>query len=145
MLFSSLLLPARQFSISFFRSVSTVNHLVKHGIPPRVKKIKSPALDGAPQKKGVCLKLFAVKPRKPNSAQRKCAKVKMSNGKVVTCYIPGEGHNLQEHSVVLVRGGKVQDCPSVNYKIIRGALDCQGVLGRMNGRSKVGTKKPKTT
>ncbi|KAI8904366.1 hypothetical protein EDD86DRAFT_242230 [Gorgonomyces haynaldii] len=106
-----------------------------------IKPSQSPALEGNPQKRGVCIKLFARKPKKPNSAQRQCARVRLSTGKVVLAYIPGEGHNLQEHSVVLVRGGRVSDCPGVRYKIVRGALDCQGVIGRQTSRSKYGAKR----
>ncbi|KAI8601269.1 30S ribosomal protein S12 [Dissophora ornata] len=104
---------------------------------------KSPALDSCFQKKGVCVRVFTQKPRKPNSAVRKVARVKLSNDKVVNAYIPGEGHNLQEHSVVLVRGGRVPDLPGVRYHLIRGALDLQGVASRRTSRSKYGTKKPK--
>ncbi|KAJ3035341.1 30S ribosomal protein S12 [Rhizophlyctis rosea] len=104
---------------------------------------KSPKLEGCPQRKGVCLKVFTMKPKKPNSAQRPVARVKLSNGFVILAHIPGEGHNLQEHSVVLVRGGRLKDVPGVKYKIVRGKLDCQGVVGRMTSRSKYGAKKPK--
>jgi len=107
------------------------------------KKTKSPALRGNPQKRGVCVRVSTMTPKKPNSALRKIARVKLSNGIEVTCYIPGEGHNLQEHSNVLVRGGRVKDLPGVRYKIIRGTLDAAGVEGRKQGRSKYGTKKPK--
>lgn len=111
---------------------------------PRKNKSASPALDGCPQRKGVCLKVFTVKPKKPNSAQRKVVRVRLTTGKTVQAFVPGEGHNLQEHSVVLVRGGRVPDCPGVRYKVIRGALDCQPVVNRTKGRSKYGTKKPKS-
>ena len=125
-------------------SMATLNQVIRGCRKPRVKKPRSPALDGCPQKRGVCLKIYTVKPKKPNSAQRKVARVKLTNGKVIIAYIPGEGHSLQEHSVVLVRGGRTSDCPGVRYKIIRGALDCQGVVGRISSRSKYGAKKPKT-
>ncbi|KAJ1733072.1 hypothetical protein LPJ61_001741 [Coemansia biformis] len=104
---------------------------------------KSPALDKCPQRKGVCVKVYTTKPKKPNSAVRKVARVRLTNGKTVIAYIPGEGHNLQEHSVVLLRGGRVPDLPGVLYHIVRGALDLQGVQGRMTARSKYGTSKPK--
>lgn len=104
---------------------------------------KTPALRSCPQRRGVCLRVFTRTPKKPNSALRKVAKVRLSNGSDVTAYIPGEGHNLQEHSVVLVRGGRVKDLPGVKYHIIRGVLDSQGVLKRRKGRSKYGTRKPK--
>lgn len=104
---------------------------------------KTPALRSCPQRRGVCLRVFTRTPKKPNSALRKVAKVRLSNGLDVTAYIPGEGHNLQEHSVVLVRGGRVKDLPGVKYHIIRGVLDSQGVLKRRKGRSKYGTRKPK--
>lgn len=108
---------------------------------PRKKKSKSPALRGCPQKRGVCLKVFTTTPKKPNSALRKVARVRLSNGVEVTAYIPGIGHNLQEHSVVLVRGGRVKDLPGVRYHIVRGALDCQGVKNRKQGRSLYGAKR----
>ncbi|KAJ1766962.1 hypothetical protein IW139_004692 [Coemansia sp. RSA 353] len=104
---------------------------------------KSPSLDKCPQRKGVCVKVYTTKPKKPNSAVRKVARVRLTNGKAIIAYIPGEGHNLQEHSVVLVRGGRVPDLPGVLYHIVRGALDLQGVQGRMSSRSKYGTSKPK--
>ena len=105
--------------------------------------VKTPALRSCPQRRGVCLRVFTRTPKKPNSALRKVAKVRLSNGLDVTAYIPGEGHNLQEHSVVLVRGGRVKDLPGVKYHIVRGVLDSQGVLKRRKGRSKYGTRKPK--
>ncbi|KAI6114028.1 hypothetical protein F5141DRAFT_1187696 [Pisolithus sp. B1] len=111
--------------------------------PPRVSKAKSPLLDNCPQKKGVCSQIFTMPPKKPNSAKRKVARVKLTNGNTVMAYIQGEGHNLQEHSVVLVRGGRAQDLPGVRYKIVRGALDFGGVVGRMSARSKYGAKRPK--
>ncbi|CEP77483.1 30S ribosomal protein S12 [Defluviitoga tunisiensis] len=121
----------------------TINQLIRHGRTSIKKKTKSPALKGNPQKRGVCVRVSTMTPKKPNSALRKIARVKLSNGIEVTCYIPGEGHNLQEHSNVLVRGGRVRDLPGVRYKIIRGTLDAAGVQERKQGRSKYGTKKPK--
>ena len=121
----------------------TINQLVRQGRKKLTEKSKSPALDGCPQKRGVCVRVFTRTPKKPNSALRKVARVRLSNGKYVTAYIPGEGHNLQEHSMVLVRGGRVPDLPGVRYHIIRGALDAAGVEGRRQGRSKYGTKRPK--
>lgn len=121
----------------------TINQLVKYGREKKKKKSKSPALQGNPQKRGVCVRVYTVTPKKPNSALRKVARVRLSNGIEVTAYIPGEGHNLQEHSIVLVRGGRVKDLPGVRYKIIRGALDAAGVANRKQSRSKYGVKKPK--
>lgn len=121
----------------------TVNQLVRRPRKKKVKKSKSPALEGNPQKRGVCVRVYTTTPKKPNSALRKVAKVRLSNGKEVVAYIPGEGHNLQEHSNVLVRGGRVKDLPGVKYHIIRGTLDAAGVEGRRNSRSLYGTKKPK--
>lgn len=121
----------------------TINQLVRFGRKPRKRKSKSPALDDCPQKKGTCIKVYTTTPKKPNSALRKVAKVRLSNGKEVIAYIPGEGHNLQEHSVVLVRGGRVKDLPGVKYHIVRGAYDAAGVANRRNSRSKYGTKRPK--
>ncbi len=121
----------------------TINQLVRNPRKPKKKKSKSPALGGCPQKKGVCTRVYTTTPKKPNSALRKVAKVRLSNGNEIVAYIPGEGHNLQEHSVVLVRGGRVKDLPGVKYHIIRGVYDCAGVEGRRNSRSLYGTKKPK--
>ena len=121
----------------------TINQLIRR---PRAKpkyRSKVPALDRSPQKRGVCLKVYTTTPKKPNSALRKVARVRLSNGQEVTCYIPGEGHNLQEHSVVLIRGGRVKDLPGVRYHILRGNLDTQGVTSRKQQRSKYGVKKPK--
>lgn len=118
----------------------TNNQLVRYGRTPKQKKTKSPALEGCPFKKGVCVIVKTVTPKKPNSALRKMARVRLSNGQYVNAYIPGEGHNLQEHSAVLVRGGRVPDLPGVKYHIVRGALDTQGVKGRRQGRSRYGTK-----
>lgn len=121
----------------------TINQLVRKGREKVKKKSKSPALDGCPQKRGVVLQVRTMTPKKPNSALRKVARVRLSNGKEVLAYIPGIDHNLQEHSIVLVRGGRVKDLPGVRYHIIRGALDCAGVEGRRQSRSKYGAKKPK--
>ena len=121
----------------------TINQLVRKGRKKSQKRSKSPVLDKCPQKRGVCLNVKTQTPKKPNSALRKVARVRLSNGKEVTCYIPGEGHNLQEHSVVLVRGGRVRDLPGVRYHILRGTLDTSGVDGRQQGRSKYGSKRPK--
>ena len=121
----------------------TINQLVRKGRKPIKKKSKSPALDSCPQKKGVCIRVYTTTPKKPNSALRKVARVRLSNKKEVTAYIPGEGHNLQEHSTVLVRGGRVKDLPGVRYHIVRGAYDCAGVEGRKKSRSKYGTRRPK--
>ncbi len=124
-------------------SVPTINQLVRKGREKVKKKSKAPALEGNPQKRGVCVRVYTTTPKKPNSALRKVARVRLSNGYEVTCYIPGIGHNLQEHSIVLVRGGRVKDLPGVRYKIIRGALDAAGVKDRRQSRSKYGTKRPK--
>ena len=136
----------------------TFNQLVRYGRKPKKDKPKAPALlytynslkgkrvrlpKGAPQKRGVCIAVRTMTPKKPNSALRKIARVRLTNGMEVTAYIPGEGHNLQEHSVVLVRGGRVKDLPGVRYKIVRGALDAAGVEGRRKARSKYGTRRPK--
>ncbi len=121
----------------------TINQLVRKGRKKVRKKSKAPVLDGCPQKKGVCLQVKTQTPKKPNSALRKVARVRLSNGKEVTVYIPGEGHNLQEHSIVLVRGGRVRDLPGVKYHIVRGTLDTMGVEGRKQSRSKYGSKRPK--
>jgi small subunit ribosomal protein S12 len=114
--------------------------LVRKGRSPKVTKTKAPALKGNPQKRGVCTRVYTTTPKKPNSALRKVARVKLSNGTEVTAYIPGEGHNLQEHSMVLVRGGRVKDLPGVRYKIVRGALDTQAVKNRKQARSRYGAK-----
>ncbi len=121
----------------------TINQLIRLGRKEKKWKSKTPALQGCPQKRGVCIRVFTTTPKKPNSALRKVTRVRLSNGYEVTAYIPGIGHNLQEHSVVLVRGGRVKDLPGVRYKVIRGALDCAGVEGRRTSRSKYGTKRPK--
>ena len=121
----------------------TINQLVRHSRKRVIKKKKSPALNSSPQRRGVCVRVYTVTPKKPNSALRKVARVKLTTGREVTAYIPGEGHNLQEHSVVLVRGGKVKDLPGCKYHIVRGALDTSGVEGREQSRSLYGTKKKK--
>ena len=121
----------------------TINQLVRKGRKKVAKKRKAPALQACPQKRGVCVRVYTSTPKKPNSALRKVARVRLTNGIEVTSYIPGEGHNLQEHSVVLIRGGRVKDLPGVRYHIIRGTLDAIGVAGRNQRRSKYGTKKPK--
>jgi small subunit ribosomal protein S12 len=120
----------------------TVNQLVRKGRTPAKNRTKTPALGGAPQRRGVCTRVFTSTPRKPNSALRKVARVRLTNGVEVTSYIPGEGHNLQEHSVVLVRGGRVNDLPGIRYKVIRAALDTGGVADRRQARSKYGAKRP---
>jgi small subunit ribosomal protein S12 len=122
----------------------TINQLVRYGRKKKEKRSKAPALQGCPQKRGVCVRVYTVTPKKPNSALRKVARVRLTNGIEVTAYIPGIGHNLQEHSVVLVRGGRVRDLPGVRYKIIRGALDAAGVQNRRKSRSKYGTPRPKS-
>jgi len=121
----------------------TVNQLVRKGRNKVRSRSKSPVLESCPQKRGVCLQVKTQTPKKPNSALRKVARVRLSNGKEITAYIPGEGHNLQEHSIVLVRGGRVRDLPGVRYHILRGTLDASGVDARHNGRSKYGAKRPK--
>lgn len=122
----------------------TINQLVRKGRRDKVAKVKTAALKGSPQRRGVCTRVYTTTPKKPNSALRKVARVKLTTGVEVTAYIPGEGHNLQEHSMVLVRGGRVKDLPGVRYKIIRGSLDTQGVKSRKQGRSKYGAKKEKS-
>jgi len=121
----------------------TINQLVRKGRKRKVEKTNSPALEKCPQKRGVCTRVMTITPKKPNSALRKVARVRLTNGFEVTVYIPGEGHNLQEHSIVLVRGGRVKDLPGVRYHIVRGALDTAGVEKRTQSRSKYGTKRPK--
>lgn len=121
----------------------TINQLIRLNREKVVWKSKSPALDSCPQKRGVCTRVYTTTPKKPNSALRKVAKVRLTNGQEVIAYIPGEGHNLQEHSIVLIRGGRVKDLPGVRYHIIRGSLDTAGVADRQQGRSKYGAKKPK--
>lgn len=121
----------------------TVNQLVRKGRARLAKKTKSPALQNNPQKRGVCTRVYTTTPKKPNSALRKVARVRLTNGYEVTAYIGGEGHNLQEHSIVLIRGGRVKDLPGVRYHIVRGTLDTSGVDNRQKGRSKYGAKRPK--
>jgi len=123
--------------------VPTVNQLVRRGRKKKHVKSKSPALDNCPQKRGVCLKVYTTTPKKPNSALRKIARIRLSNKQEVTAYIPGEGHNLQEHSIVMIRGGRVKDLPGCRYHILRGPLDTSGVNERKQARSKYGAKKPK--
>jgi small subunit ribosomal protein S12 len=123
--------------------VPTISQLVKKGREKVEKKTKSPALQSCPQRRGVCVRVYTTTPKKPNSALRKVAKIRLTNGVEVIAYIPGEGHNLQEHSIVLVRGGRVKDLPGVRYHIVRGTLDCAGVNNRRKSRSKYGTKRPK--
>ena len=119
----------------------TINQLVRKGREPQKAKSKVPAMEQNPQKRGVCTRVYTVTPKKPNSALRKVARVRLTNGMEVTTYIPGEGHNLQEHSVVLIRGGRVKDLPGFRYKVIRGGLDTSGVADRRQGRSKYGAKR----
>jgi small subunit ribosomal protein S12 len=119
----------------------TINQLVRKPRTPERAKVKTPALKGAPQKRGVCTRVYTTTPKKPNSALRKVARVRLSNGMEVTAYIPGIGHNLQEHSVVLIRGGRVKDLPGIRYKVVRAALDTSGVADRKQARSKYGAKK----
>ena len=121
----------------------TIQQLVRNGRVSAVEKSKSPALAACPQRRGVCTRVYTTTPKKPNSAMRKVARVRLTNGKEVNAYIPGEGHNLQEHSIVLVRGGRVKDLPGVRYHLVRGALDSAGVDGRRQRRSKYGAKRPK--
>ncbi len=121
----------------------TINQLVRHGRKKGLNRNKVPAMESCPQKRGVCTRVYTTTPKKPNSALRKVARIRLTNGFEVTSYIPGEGHNLQEHSVVMIRGGRVKDLPGVRYHIIRGALDTQGVADRKQRRSKYGAKRPK--
>jgi small subunit ribosomal protein S12 len=124
-------------------SMPTINQLIRHPREPVRERNKVPALEGCPQKRGVCTRVYTTTPKKPNSALRKVARVRLTNGYEVTSYIPGVGHNLQEHSVVMLRGGRVKDLPGVRYHIIRGTLDTQGVKNRRQRRSKYGAKRPK--
>ena len=121
----------------------TINQLVRKGREAAPKKSKTPAMEACPQKRGVCIRVYTTTPKKPNSALRKVARVRLTNGLEVTSYIPGVGHNLQEHSIVLIRGGRVKDLPGVRYHIVRGTLDAVGVQGRKRSRSKYGAKRPK--
>ena len=121
----------------------TIQQLVRKGRTKIQDKSKAPALDACPQRRGVCVRVYTTTPKKPNSAMRKVARVRLTNGKEVNAYIPGEGHNVQEHSIVLIRGGRVKDLPGVRYHLVRGTLDAAGVNGRLQGRSKYGAKRPK--
>ena len=121
----------------------TINQLVRHGREAVKKRSKTPAMQECPQKRGVCIRVYTHTPKKPNSALRKVARVRLTNGMEVTSYIPGVGHNLQEHSIVLIRGGRVKDLPGVRYHVVRGTLDTTGVANRKQGRSKYGAKRPK--
>ena len=123
--------------------MATINQLVRKPRKSKIEKNNVPALEGCPQKRGVCTRVYTTTPKKPNSAMRKVARVRLTNGYEVTTYIGGEGHNLQEHSVVLIRGGRVKDLPGVRYHVVRGSLDTSGVADRRRGRSKYGAKKPK--
>jgi len=127
-------------TVSWRISLPTLSQLVRHGRRRVKNKNRAPALRSCPQKRGVCTRVYTTTPKKPNSALRKVARVRLTNGMEVTCYIPGEGHNLQEHSIVLIRGGRVKDLPGVRYHIVRGTLDASGVGGRKQSRSKYGTK-----
>jgi small subunit ribosomal protein S12 len=133
----------RGFCIFNKKIMPTIQQLVRKGRTKLVKTSKSIALDSCPQRRGVCVRVYTTTPKKPNSAMRKVARVRLTNGKEVNAYIGGEGHNLQEHSIVLVRGGRVKDLPGVRYHVVRGALDTAGVDGRTQRRSKYGTKRPK--
>lgn len=124
--------------------VPTINQLIRSGRKRQKTKSKTPAMQASPQKRGVCTRVYTLTPKKPNSAMRKVARVRLTNGFEVTAYIPGEGHNLQEHSIVLIRGGRVKDLPGVRYHVIRGVLDTSGVEGRTNSRSKYGVKRAKS-
>jgi len=132
--------PSRQTT---YTDVPTTQQLIRKGRKSEEETSDAPALEGSPQRRGVCTRVYTTTPKKPNSALRKVARVRLTNGNEVTAYIPGEGHNLQEHSIVLVRGGRVKDLPGVKYHIVRGALDTAGVEERRQGRSKYGTKKPR--
>jgi len=131
------------FQLFVWRTMPTINQLIRNPRKTQRTKSKTPVLEGCPQKRGVCLQVKTVTPKKPNSALRKVARVRLSNSKEVTAYIPGEGHNLQEHSIVLIRGGRVRDLPGVRYKIVRGVLDTLGVGDRRQARSCYGAKRPK--
>ncbi len=123
----------------------TINQLIRFGRKKQTKKSDSPALKACPQRRGVCVRVYTSTPKKPNSALRKVARVRLTNGMEVTTYIPGVGHNLQEHSIVMIRGGRIKDLPGVRYHVVRGSLDTLGVANRMQSRSKYGTKRPKKT
>ena len=128
----------------FAYNMATINQLVRNPRKSKISKSDVPALESCPQRRGVCTRVYTTTPKKPNSALRKAARVRLTNGQEVTSYIGGEGHNLQEHSVVVIRGGRVKDLPGVRYHIVRGSLDTQGVENRKQGRSKYGTKRPKS-
>jgi small subunit ribosomal protein S12 len=132
-----------RFRTTTHTDVPTTQQLIRKGRKSEEEKSDAPALESSPQRRGVCTRVYTTTPKKPNSALRKVARVRLTNGNEVTAYIPGEGHNLQEHSIVLVRGGRVKDLPGVKYHIVRGALDTAGVEDRRQGRSKYGTKKPR--
>jgi len=136
-------IPGQEIEKRQEKSVPTINQLIRKGRSKHTSKTKSPALQACPQRRGVCTRVYTTTPKKPNSALRKVARVRLTNGIEVTSYIPGIGHNLQEHSIVLIRGGRVKDLPGVRYHIIRGTLDAVGVENRTQGRSKYGTKRPK--
>lgn len=140
---SEVLFCPRVFFIFGDDFLPTINQLVKSGRSKPVKKSDSPALKSCPQKRGVCVRVYTSTPKKPNSALRKVARVRLTNGMEVTTYIPGVGHNLQEHSIVMIRGGRIKDLPGVRYHVVRGSLDTLGVEGRMQSRSKYGAKRPK--
>jgi small subunit ribosomal protein S12 len=140
---STLSVPRRLSSRSSHGPMPTIQQLIRKGRKPKASRSKSPDLTSCPQRRGVCLRVFTATPKKPNSALRKVARVRLTNGNEVNAYIGGEGHTLQEHSVVLVRGGRVKDLPGVRYHIVRGSLDATGVDGRNQGRSKYGAKRPK--
>ena len=127
--------------VSEEQNLPTIQQLVRQGRKPKARKEKTPGLAGSPQRRGVCTRVYTITPKKPNSALRKVCRVRLTSGMEVTAYIPGEGHNLQEHSIVLVRGGRVKDLPGVRYKVIRGTLDAAGVEGRRQARSRYGSKK----
>jgi len=133
----------RKYIVKNSRKMPTIQQLVRKGRKKLVVKGKSPALDASPQRRGVCVRVYTTTPKKPNSAMRKVARVRLTNHKEVNSYIPGEGHNLQEHSIVMVRGGRVKDLPGVRYHIVRGTLDTAGVASRTQRRSKYGAKRPK--
>ena len=135
--------PGRSCKKEEVQEVPTFHQLVKQGRTPTKYKTASPALQGSPQRRGVCTRVYTQTPKKPNSALRKVARVRLTNGIEVTTYIPGIGHNLQEHSIVLIRGGRVKDLPGVRYHVVRGTLDSVGVANRKQGRSKYGAKRPK--
>jgi small subunit ribosomal protein S12 len=135
--------PIKQDTFKEYFKMPTINQLVRHGRQDKTTKTKSPALVACPQRRGVCTRVYTTTPKKPNSAMRKVARVRLTNGNEINAYIPGEGHNLQEHSIVLVRGGRVKDLPGVKYHVVRGALDTAGVEGRTQRRSKYGAKRPK--